>query len=139
MMAAKPALSVSPSKIQASPSKVQVPMRGLAPWGMTLSIVTADVAALAVVLMVLVAVRHFFNPAYSWDSMVKFLPFLAMTFPAFFFQKLYPGVLIHPAEEMRRVFYSMTAVFLIRAGDIRERYFWRDGWPAHRRFCWPAF
>ena len=45
-------------------------------------------------------------------------------FPAFLMYGLYPGLLIHPAEEMRRVFYSMTCVFLIAAAVT---FLWRTG------------
>jgi Undecaprenyl-phosphate galactose phosphotransferase WbaP len=137
MLAAKPALTASPARFEASPIE-RASRERVSPWGMTVAIVSADVVALAVVLMVLVAVRHLLTPTYSWDSMLKFLPFLAMTFPAFFFQRLYPGVLIHPAEEMRRVFYSLTAVFLIwataaflfRTGGVYSRGVFLAGWAA---------
>src|ERR1700722_3805042 len=88
---------------------------GLVPLGMTAVILIADVVSLFAVLALLVMVRHYLNPQYQWNATVNFLPFLFMIFPAFFFQGLYPGLLIHPAEEMRRVFYSLSGVFLIWA------------------------
>jgi Undecaprenyl-phosphate galactose phosphotransferase WbaP len=91
---------------------------------MGLCILTADAIALCVILIALVAARHPFDTRYQWDAMVRFLPFLAMALPAFFVQKLYPGLLVHPAEEMRRVFYSLSAVFLIWATTA---YLWRTG------------
>ena len=94
------------------------------PWGMTLCIVGADLIALTGVFLVLIIVRHYFDPKYGWIAPARLLPFLAMTFPAFFFQDLYPGLLIHPAEEMRRVFYSLSAVFLLWA---TAAFLWRTG------------
>jgi Undecaprenyl-phosphate galactose phosphotransferase WbaP len=91
---------------------------------MTLCIVGADVIALLGVFVVLIVVRHYYDPRLGWTSPARLLPFLAMTFPAFFFQDLYPGLLIHPAEEMRRVFYSLSAVFLLWA---TAAFLWRTG------------
>lgn len=88
---------------------------GKKPWGMTLCILAADTVALCAVVIALLVVRNLLRPQYQWDDLVRFLPFLALAFPALFFQKLYPGLLIHPAEEMRRVFYCISAVFLIWA------------------------
>lgn len=111
--------------LTASPSRVLSPAVHVRwGWGMGLCILTADVAALSAVLISFVTARHLLDPVYPLDEMVRFLPFLAMTFPAFFLQKLYPGLLIHPAEEMRRIFQSLCAVFLIWATTA---FLWRTG------------
>jgi Undecaprenyl-phosphate galactose phosphotransferase WbaP len=107
-----------------SPPNVQSLTAGCRPWGMTLCILAADMTALCTVVVALVAVRHLVSPRYQWDEMVRFLPFLVLALPALFIQKLYPGLLIHPAEEIRRVFYSISAVFLIWATTA---FLWRTG------------
>lgn len=95
-----------------------------APWGTLLCILASDILALAFVFVFLVAGRQLLTPEYSWSGTLRFLPFVALAFPAFVFQGLYPGLLIHPAEEMRRVFYSLTGVFLIWASTA---FLWRTG------------
>lgn len=75
-------------------------------------VVASDAFALLLVIMLLVALRHRLDPAYPWNAPISFLPFLLLTFPAFLSQNLYPGLLMHPAEEMRRVFYALTLVFV---------------------------
>jgi len=116
MATAKQALIISSDRVLS-------PAHG-APWGAGLCVLTADIIALLAVVIAFVTVRHSLNPKYPLDEMVKFLPFLAMAFPAFFIQRLYPGLLIHPAEEMRRVFQSLCAVFLIWATTA---FLWRTG------------
>jgi Undecaprenyl-phosphate galactose phosphotransferase WbaP len=116
MATAQQTFSVAPSNVQSH--------TGWRPWGMTLCILAADMTALCAVVVALVAVRHLVSPRYQWDEMVRFLPFLLLALPALFIQKLYPGLLIHPAEEMRRVFYSISAVFLIWATTA---FLWRTG------------
>jgi Undecaprenyl-phosphate galactose phosphotransferase WbaP len=117
MFAAKEA--VFPAPFQAVP-RVTAP----ALWSMLLCILVSDLVALFVVFLVLATGRHILTPEYDWSATILFLPFLAIVFPAFLLQKLYPGLLIHPAEEMRRVFYSVTAVFLIWAAAA---FLWRTG------------
>lgn len=146
MLAAKQALTALPFNVQSSAT----PRR---PWGMTVCILTADTVALCAVVLVLVAVRNILAEPVQWSEIVTFLPFLALTFPAFFVQRLYPSLLMHPAEEMRRVFYSVSAVFLIwattaflwRTGGVYSRAVFLMGWAAsspvillsrHLTRCW---
>jgi Undecaprenyl-phosphate galactose phosphotransferase WbaP len=103
--------------------RVLSPAEGTA-WSMGLCILTADVIALLTVFTTFVMVRHSLVPKYPLDEVVKCLPFVIMAFPALFFERLYPGLLIHPAEEMRRVFHSLSAVFLIWA---TMTFLWRTG------------
>jgi Undecaprenyl-phosphate galactose phosphotransferase WbaP len=91
---------------------------------MGLCILVADVLALLAVFSTFVIVRHALNPKYPLEEIVRSLPFILMAFPALFFERLYPGLLIHPAEEMRRVFHSLSAVFLIWATTA---FLWRTG------------
>jgi Undecaprenyl-phosphate galactose phosphotransferase WbaP len=117
MFAAKTAL------IASSPRYVPRSMRR-SPWGTVLCIVASDIVAMSFVFVLVVACRHMLTPEYSWSSTVRFLPFFTLAFPALLFQGLYPGLLIHPAEEMRRVFISLTVVFFIWASTA---FLWRTG------------
>ncbi len=106
------------------------------PWTTVLCIVASDVAALGLVFVLLVASRQMLSPAYTWSGALRYLPFFMLAFPAFVFQGLYPGLLIHPAEEMRRVFFSLSCVFLIwasaaflwRSGELYSRSVFLIGW-----------
>ena len=103
MFAAKPALiASSPSYMPRANTR--------APWGTVLCILASDMIALSFVFVLLVAGRQLVTPEYSWSGTLRFLPFFTLAFPALLFQGLYPGLLIHPAEEMRRVFISLTVV-----------------------------
>ncbi|HZQ56104.1 MAG TPA: undecaprenyl-phosphate galactose phosphotransferase WbaP [Bryobacteraceae bacterium] len=84
-------------------------------------ILLSDVAGLLLVTALTVLGRHIATPGYRISSSLQFLPFLAIFFPASLVQGLYPGILIHPAEEIRRVFYSLCTVFLAWASIL---YLW---------------
>jgi FlaA1/EpsC-like NDP-sugar epimerase len=60
-----------------------------------------------------VAGRHMFNPYYKLSSLIELLPFLIMTLGGLGMQGLYPGVLLHRAKEMRRIFIAIISLFLI--------------------------
>ncbi len=82
----------------------------------SLCILSADFIALSVVFAMAILLRHFLTPTYPtlfWY--LELLPFQAMILGAFWLQGLYPGVLLHPAEEMRRITGSVTTVFLVIA------------------------
>jgi Undecaprenyl-phosphate galactose phosphotransferase WbaP len=86
------------------------------PWIISACILTADLLALCLVSSVTVLGRHLVTPKYQLNAYIEFSPFLLMLLPVFMLQGLYPGLLIHPAEEMRRIFYSVSVVFLVWAG-----------------------
>jgi Undecaprenyl-phosphate galactose phosphotransferase WbaP len=146
MLAAKQALGALPFNVQSS-------VTARRPWGTAMCILAADTVALCAVFLILIAVRDYLEAPFQWTEIVKFLPFLALMFPALFVQGLYPGLLMHPAEEMRRVFYSVSAVFLIwattaflwRTGGVYSRAVFLTGWAAsspaillsrHATRCW---
>lgn len=117
-------MAAAPQALIVSSPNVHSPTAGSRPWGMTVCTLTADTVALCVVVLVLTAARNYLEAPVRWSEVVKFLPFLALMFPALFVQRLYPSLLTHPAEEMRRVFYSVSAVFLIWATTA---FLWRTG------------
>ncbi len=59
--------------------------------------------------------RHIVTPTYKLDSYQDLLPLIFMMIGGFWVQGLYPGALLHPVEEMRRIFLATTAVFLVMA------------------------
>jgi Undecaprenyl-phosphate galactose phosphotransferase WbaP len=82
----------------------------------------SDFLALSLVFWLTIFARHLVTPAYHLASYFQLLPCLLMLLAAFGVQGLYPGVLVHPAEEMRRIFFSVTTVFLIVASTS---FLWR--------------
>jgi Undecaprenyl-phosphate galactose phosphotransferase WbaP len=126
MFAAKTAL-VSSSSYASSSYAPRA--RARSPWGTLVCILASDIVALSLILVFLVAGRHWLSPEYTWRVALQLVPFFALAFPVFLFQGLYPGLLIHPAEEMRRVFCSLTVVFLIWASTA---FLWRT-WGLYSR------
>jgi Undecaprenyl-phosphate galactose phosphotransferase WbaP len=90
----------------------------------TLAILSADFLTLSLMFGIAVLWRHYLNPRYSLTSYLEFIPMLLMVVGAFWIQGLYPAVLLHPAEEMRRVFVSITTVFLVMSCGA---FLWRNG------------
>jgi Undecaprenyl-phosphate galactose phosphotransferase WbaP len=84
----------------------------------------ADLFTLAIVFGAAVALRHRLSPIYPLASYLDLVPLMAMVLVAFGIQGLYPGVLLHPAEEMRRISVSITAVFLLMSCAA---FLWRNG------------
>lgn len=88
-------------------------------------ILSADFLTLSVVFGLAILWRHTLSPVYyQLTSYFELLPFLVMMLGAFWIQGLYPGVLLHPAEEMRRITVSITTVFLVMACSA---FLWRNG------------
>jgi len=92
-------------------------------WRTTASIVICDLVCLWCVFVFAVVWRHMTDPAYEVGfSTFQLLPCLGMMMVAFWIQGLYPGVMLHPAEEMRRVVFSACTVFLVIASTA---FLWR--------------
>lgn len=82
-------------------------------WKTTATIVGSDAVALALVFASAVIWRHTLSPAYLLAYGFRLTPCALMLLVAFWVEGLYPGVLLHPAEEMRRIFFSASVVFLV--------------------------
>lgn len=82
----------------------------------------ADLAALVLVFAATLLNRHFLWPVAKWNASLELLPCLAIIQVTFWAQGLYPGVLRHPAEEMRRIYSSITLVVLAIASTT---FLWR--------------
>ena len=86
--------------------------------------VAADAVALSVIYWLAVFGRYFVGAEYSLNFYLASFPLVSLFFIAFWAQGLYPGLLIHPAEEIRRIFYGLTVVFLLFAAST---FLWKSG------------
>jgi Undecaprenyl-phosphate galactose phosphotransferase WbaP len=91
-------------------------------WKTAACVLAADAFALFLAFGLTVSSRRLFGPTPSISASAEILPCLAMALIAFWSQGLYPGILRHPAEEMRRVCTSISVVFL---GTASTTFFWR--------------
>jgi len=93
------------------------------PWITTGCILAADLLTISLVLGITVLGRHFVTPSYDLRCYFDIFPCATMLLVAFWVQGLYPAVLLHPAEEMRRIFFSISMVFLVMASTT---FLWRN-------------
>lgn len=84
-------------------------------WPTCCCLIASDVIALSVVYCLAVLGRFAFHAQYTWEFYLKLLPVIAIFLGAFAAQDLYPGLLLHPAEELKRAFRSVSTVFLLIA------------------------
>jgi Undecaprenyl-phosphate galactose phosphotransferase WbaP len=78
------------------------------------AILASDALALSFTYWFAVLVRYLIDPGgYELGFYLQFYPMISLFVAAFATQDLYPGFLIHPAEEIRRVCHSVTFVFLL--------------------------
>ena len=82
-----------------------------------------DAFALALVFGFTLLLHRLINPAYPFSTGTDLLPCLVIVLVAFWARGLYPGVLLHPAEEMRRIVLSVSIVFL---GMASTTFLWRN-------------
>src|SRR2546430_3338425 len=105
-MATKPLLATSP--LIALPQAASAPV-----WATSASILLVDLIACSTVYWLSVIGRYLVGPSYELSLYLRLYPCIGLLLVGFVLQGLYPGLLIHPAEEIRRVFYSVTTVFLL--------------------------
>ena len=82
-----------------------------------------DFAALAIIYWLVVIGRYLVDPGYALSFYLELFPAVGLFLGAFFIQGLYPGLLLHPAEEMRRIFQCITIVFLLICSST---FLWRN-------------
>jgi Undecaprenyl-phosphate galactose phosphotransferase WbaP len=71
-----------------------------------------DVVALSVIYWLAVVGRHLITPG-NFRFYIELFPGIVLFVLAFSIQGLYPGVLLHPAEEIRRIFHCVSIVLLL--------------------------
>jgi Undecaprenyl-phosphate galactose phosphotransferase WbaP len=104
-MGAKPVLARVPA--------LPVEVSATAPaWYSYIVMLAIDIAALSIVYWLAVLGPHFITPG-SLRFYVELFPGISLFVLAFFIQGLYPGLLLHPADEIRRIFYCVTSVLLM--------------------------
>jgi len=104
-MGAKPVLAPIPP--------LAVKTSGAAPaWYSYIAMLAVDVAALSIVYWLAVIGRNIITPG-SMRFYVGLFPGISLFVLAFCTQGLYPGILLHPAEEIRRIFNCISIVFLL--------------------------
>jgi len=96
----------------------------------------SDLVALAVLFWLVVWSKFTLNSDLDLKFYLEMFPAVLIFLGVFFSQGLYPALLLHPAEEMRRVFHSITAVllvlvsttFLLKNGAEYSRYIFLVAW-----------
>ena len=78
-----------------------------------LSLLLSDFIVLSTVFWLAVWSKYTFNPDLHLKFYLEVFPSILLFLSVFFSQGLYPALLLHPAEEMRRLFHSVTAVLLV--------------------------
>ena len=91
-------------------------------WWTSASIFVADILALSGVYWVAVLVRRFVTPG-NISVYLEIFPGVTLFVVAFAIHGLYPGVLLHPAEEIRRVFHCVSIVFFLL---LFTTFLWHD-------------
>lgn len=91
-------------------------------WWTSGSIFVADILALSGVYWGAILVRRFVTPG-TMNLYLEIFPGVALFVVAFAIHGLYPGVLLHPAEEIRRVFHCVSIVFSLL---LFTTFLWHD-------------
>ena len=68
--------------------------------------------------------KHLVDPSLDLHFYMKVYPSVLVFLAAFWSQGLYPALLLHPAEEMRRTFHAVTAVIVVL---VASTFFLRNG------------
>jgi Undecaprenyl-phosphate galactose phosphotransferase WbaP len=99
-------------------------------------LLVSDFLGLSVVFWLVVWSKFTLNADLDLKFYLEMFPSVLIFLGVFFSQGLYPALLLHPAEEMRRVFHSITAVilvlvsttFLLKNGTEYSRYIFLLAW-----------
>lgn len=91
-------------------------------WWTSASLLVVDLLALSAVYWFAILVRRFITPG-DIRFYVELFPGIALFVVAFAVHGLYPGVLLHPAEEIRRVFRCVSSVFFVL---LCTTFLWHD-------------
>ncbi len=90
----------------------------------SLCLLLSDLIGVSAVFFFAVWSRHLSNPTLDLHFYMKVYPSVLVFLVAFRSQGLYPAMLLHPAEEMRRTFHSVTAVIVVL---VASTFFLRNG------------
>jgi Undecaprenyl-phosphate galactose phosphotransferase WbaP len=99
--------------VLATPPFISASKHDTAPvWWTSASILTVDILALSIIYWAAVIGRRLITPG-DVRFYLEVFPGVTLFLAAFAIHGLYPGVLLHPAEEIRRVFHCVSIVFLL--------------------------
>lgn len=84
----------------------------------------SDLLGLSAVFWFVVWTKHLVNPNLDLHFYTKVYPSILTFLVAFCAQGLYPALLLHPAEEMRRTFHAVAAVIVVL---VASTFFLRNG------------
>lgn len=91
-----------------------VPAPSAYAWRPALWLCLSDALALSIVYWCAVWLKFLEDPARMSPSLyLEIYPLLLLTLGAFLFEQIYPGLFLHPAEEMKRIVHSTTKIFLM--------------------------
>lgn len=79
----------------------------------SLCLLLSDLIGLSAVFWLAIWSKYTFNPDLNLRFYLEAFPLVLVFLSVFFSQGLYPALLLHPAEEMRRISHSVTAVLLV--------------------------
>lgn len=89
---------------------------------MTVLTLAGDTAALSLAAFVAVGVRFFFDGQFELVLYIRLLPALSLFYALFALRGLYPGVLLSPPDELKRLSQAVTLGFLLlTAGTFFSR------------------
>src|SRR5947209_8269718 len=92
-------------------------------WNASACMLAVDFLALSAIYWIVVIGRNLITPGYTLSFYLSLFPSVGLFMAAFLVQGLYPGVLLHPAEEIRRIFYCISSVFLLIGAST---FLWRN-------------
>jgi Undecaprenyl-phosphate galactose phosphotransferase WbaP len=89
----------------------------------SICLLLADLIGLSAVFCFAVWSKHLSNPSLDLHFYTKVYPSILIFLVAFWSQGLYPAMLLHPAEEMRRTFHAVTTVIVVL---VASTFFFRN-------------
>jgi Undecaprenyl-phosphate galactose phosphotransferase WbaP len=90
----------------------------------SLCLLLSDFIGMSAVFWFAVWTKHLVNPDLDLHFYVKVFPSIITFLIAFCAQGLYPALLLHPAEEIRRTFHAVTAMIVVL---VASTFFLRNG------------
>lgn len=84
-------------------------------WPTCFCLIASDLLTLSCVYWLAVLARLAFHGHYRLTFYLELFPAIAIFLGVFATQDLYPGILLHPSEELRKAFRAVTTVFLLVA------------------------
>lgn len=115
-MSAKPALAFPTISILPKSQPVSL-------WATSACILLMDFATLSAVYLAAVFGHYLIGSTYNVGIYLKLFPYSTLLLGVFVIQGLYPGLLLHPAEEIRKVFNCVTVMFLLIGAGT---FLWRN-------------